>query len=202
MELSKMEDNRVNTSNDNKDVNVNNTSNNESNPFKDVFKEMNSNSNNPMMGLFSGLMNSSNLLEDEDKVQHISKLYEVLTKLSNNKKVNKDDGKELYSLFEDLLEFLLKSETLAEPLSSIKLSVLNYLEKNKDKLNEKDDEKYKTMIKHIDTILIEIAKPQPNKLIIDIFYQLNEMTDFDSELLKDADPSFKEFSQFFGSSKK
>ena len=197
-----MEDNKVKTSNDVNDINVNNTSNNESNPFKDVFKEMNSSSNNPMMGLFNGLLDGSNL-EDEDKVQHISKLYEVLTKLSNNKEGNKDGGKELYSLFEDLLEFLLKSETLAEPLSSIKLSVLNYLEKNKDKLNEKDEEKYKTMIKNIDTILVEIAKPQPNKpLIIDIFYQLNEMTDFDSELLKDADPSFKEFSQFFGSSKK
>jgi len=203
LELSKIEDNKVKTGNEIKDINVNDTSNNESNPFKDVFKEMNSSSNNPMMGLFNGLFDSSNLLEDEDKVQQITKLYEVLTKLSNNKDGNKDGGKELYSLFEDLLEFLLKSETLAEPLSSIKLSVLNYLEKNKEKLDEKDEDKYITMIKHIDTILVEIAKPQPNKpLIIDIFYQLNEMTDFDSELLKDADPSFKEFSQFFGSSKK
>ena len=198
-----MDDNKFKPKNDIKEINVNNTSNCESNPFKDVFKEMNSCSNNPMMGLFNGLFDNSNLLEDEDKVQQISKLYEVLTKLSNNKDGNKDGGKELYSLFEDLLEFLLKSETLAEPLSSIKLSVINYLDKNKEKLNDKEEEKYKTMIKNIDTILVEIAKPQPNKpLIIEIFYQLNEMTDFDSELLKDADPSFKEFSQFFGSSKK
>jgi hypothetical protein len=195
MEINKMEDINAGTNINIGDVNANNTNPSSSNPFVDAFKEMN-NTSNPMMNMFSGLIGGTG---EDEKVENIGKLYEVLTKLSNTKEGGKEGGeKELSSLFEELLEFLLKSETLSEPLSQIKSSVLNYLDKNKDKLSQQDEEKYKSMINNIDTILLEISKPQPNKqMIIDIFYKLNEITDFDSELLKDADPSFKEFSQFF-----
>jgi hypothetical protein len=184
----------------NSDSNVNNTKQKVSNPFKDVFKEMNnSNSTNSMLNLLGGLNNDSLGSEDE-QIKNVGKLYEVLTKLSNKDgdKSNPENQQELYHLFEDLLEFLLKSEILAEPLSQIRISVVGYLEKNKDKLEKDKEEKYKTTLGHIDTILSEISKPEVNKaLLIDTFYKLNEMNDFDSEILKDTDQSFKEFSQLF-----
>src|SRR4051812_33065632 len=91
------------------DTNVNNTKQKASNPFKDVFKEMNnSDTTNSVLNMLGGLNNEAFSSEDE-QVKSIGKLYEVLTKLSNTKdgeKGNIESNPELYKLFEELLEFL------------------------------------------------------------------------------------------------
>jgi len=117
-----------------------------SNPFVDAYSEMNSTPlpDKSIMNLFSG-MSDLNLNDDsanlnmenlnEGNIQNIMQLYEVLSKLSdqkenNNKNLTEEEkDKELKVLFENLLEFLLKSEMLAEPLSQIKNSVISYLDK-------------------------------------------------------------------------
>jgi hypothetical protein len=198
--------NSVGDSNNNNQIPTNNnnvTKPKDSNPFTEVFKEMNNSETDNSLFNMLGNLNSGMFGNEEDQVKNVGKLYEVLTKLSNtkdngNQNGKPEDSKELYGLFEELLEFLLKSEILADPLSQIRASVVTYLEKSKDKLDKEKEEKYKTMLNYIDTILVEIKKPEVNKpLIIDIFYKLNEMSDFDSDIFKDADPSLKEFTNLF-----
>jgi len=183
-----------------------------SNPFVDAYSEM---SQTPLdqkniMDLFAGM---GNLNDDpnlnmenfnEGNIQNIMQLYEILSKLSDQKENNKnlseeEKDKELKILFENLLEFLLKSEMLAEPLSQIKNSVMSYLDKNKDTLKNEDQEKYKSMLEYIDIINSEISKPLPNKpLIIDTFFKLHEISNLDNNILDQINPSFKEFSDLFG----
>lgn len=186
------------------EIKTNNTTSNPtpSNPFVDAFREMNNNSNaNPLMDF----MNNFGKGGQED-VENITSLYDVLGKLSDQKDSNLPEGertKELYSLFENLLEFLLKSEMLAEPLSQIKQSVTTYLEKNSETLKKEDEEKYKSMLNYIDIISAEISKKEPNKpMIINIFYKLHELSDFDNDLLNNVNPGLKEFSDLFGSNLK
>lgn len=183
-----------------------------SNPFVDAYSEM---SQTPLdqkniMELFAGMgnlsddpnLNMENL--NEGNIQNIMQLYEILSKLSDQKENNKnlseeEKDKELKILFENLLEFLLKSEMLAEPLSQIKSSVISYLDKNKDILNNEDQDKYKSMLEYIDIINSEITKPQPNKpLIIETFFKLHEISNLDNNILDQINPSFKEFSDLFG----
>lgn len=182
-----------------------------SNPFVDAYSEM---SQTPLdqkniMDLFAGMGNlgeEANLnMENfnEGSIQNIMQLYEILSKLSEQKESNKnlseeEKEKELKILFEHLLEFLLKSEMLAEPLSQIKSSVISYLDKNKEKLNADEQEKYKSMLDYIDVINTEITKPNPNKpLIIDTFFKLHEMSNLDNNILDQINPNFKEFSDLF-----
>ena len=175
-----------------------------SNPFVDTFREM---KDNPLEG---GLMDILKLFEQggspDQNMGDIKNLYDILGKLSDNKdteadKVNPSEGpeksKQLESLFGDLLEFLLKSDMLGEPLTQIKSSVNSYLEKNKDKLKPEDEEKYKSMLSYIDTIMEEIHKKEPNKaLVIEVFYKLHELSDIDGEILS-GDNAFKQFSDLF-----
>lgn len=183
-----------------------------SNPFVDAYSEMNQTplDQKNIMDLFSGMGNlgdDANLnMENfsEGNIQNIMQLYEILSKLSEQKENNKnlseeEKEKELKILFEHLLEFLLKSEMLAEPLSQIKSSVISYLDKNKDKLNAEEHEKYQSMLDYIDVINSEITKPNPNKpLIIDTFFKLHEMSNLDNNILDQINPNFKEFSDLFG----
>ena len=182
-----------------------------SNPFVDAYSEMNQTpfDQKNIMDLFSGMgnlggeanLNMENL--NEGNIQNIVQLYEILSKLSEQKESNKnfseeEKEKELKILFEHLLEFLLKSEMLAEPLSQIKSSVISYLDKNKGKLNAEEQEKYKSMLDYIDVINSEITKPNPNKpLIIDTFFKLHEMSNLDNNILDQINPNFKEFSDLF-----
>jgi len=188
-----------------------------SNPFVDAYSEMNQTpfADKNIMNLFAGMSNMN--LNDENanvnmenfnegNIQNIMQLYEILSKLSdqkestNNKDLTEEEkDKELKVLFENLLEFLLKSEMLAEPLSQIKNSVIAYLEKNKDQLNNEEQEKYKNMLEYIEIINNEISKPQPNKpLIIDTFFKLHEISNLDNNILDQINPNFKEFTDLFG----
>jgi len=183
-----------------------------SNPFVDAYSEMNQTpiDQKNIMDLFAGMgnlsdepnLNMENL--NEGNIQNIMQLYEILSKLSNQKENNKnlseeEKEKELKLLFEHLLEFLLKSEMLAEPLSQIKSSVISYLDKNKEKMNAEEQEKYKSMLDYIDIINSEINKPSPNKpLIIDTFFKLHEISNLDNNILDQINPNFKEFSDLFG----
>ena len=183
-----------------------------SNPFVDAYSEMNKMpfDQKNIMNLFGGMGNlgdDDNLnMENfnEGNITNIMQLYEILSKLSEQKENNKnlsdeEKEKELKILFENLLEFLLKSEMLAEPLSQIKNSVISYLDKNKDKLNSEEQEKYKSMLDYIDVINSEITKPNPNKpLIIDTFFKLHEISNLDNNILDQINPNFKEFSDLFG----
>lgn len=183
-----------------------------SNPFVDAYSEMNQTpfDQKSIMDLFAGMGNlgdDANLnMENfnEGNIQNIMQLYEILSKLSDQKENNKnlseeEKEKELKILFEHLLEFLLKSEMLAEPLSQIKSSVISYLDKNKGKLNAEEQEKYKSMLDYIDVINSEITKQSPNKpLIIDTFFKLHEMSNLDNNILDQINPNFKEFSDLFG----
>lgn len=217
---SKTSDN--NKSDQNKDSYPNNIQNNTkqdekkeekaSNPFVDAYSEMNQTpfDQKNIMDLFAGMgnlgdepnLNMENF--NEGNIQNIMQLYEILSKLSEQKENNKnlsevEKEKELKLLFEHLLEFLLKSEMLAEPLSQIKSSVISYLDKNKEKLNNEEEEKYKSMLDYIDVINTEINKPNPNKpLIIDTFFKLHEISNLDNNILDQINPNFKEFSDLFG----
>jgi hypothetical protein len=181
-------------------TNPNNVSNN---PFVETFREMNENHmNNNLSDLLKLFENSGDGKIPEGEAGDIKNLYDILGKLSDNKEIHAEqpDKAKLESLFGDLLEFLLKSDMLAEPLSQIKNSVTNYLEKNKDKLIAEQEEKYKSMLTSIDTILSEIQKKEPNKaLVIEIFYKLHELSDIDGEILPQGDGTFKQFSDLFGS---
>lgn len=188
-----------------------------SNPFVDAYSEMNQTpfADKNIMNLFAGMSNM-NLKDDnanlnmeninEGNIQNIMQLYEILSKLSDQKESNnnkdlteEEKDKELKILFENLLEFLLKSEMLAEPLSQIKNSVIAYLDKNKEKLNNEEQEKYKNMLEYIDIINNEISKSQPNKpLIIDTFFKLHEISNLDNNILDQINPNFKEFTDLFG----
>ena len=204
-----------NTTNiDSKKPEINN-SNKPSNPFVDAFSEMKQNTFDPkdIMNLFSGMnlntaegnqgqgLNMDNL--KEEPFENIMGLYDILSKLSDQKEVDpnlseEEKDKQLKSLFENLLEFLLKSEMLAEPLLQIKTSVLNYLSVNKDKLKKEDEEKYKSILDYIEVINTEISKKEPNKpLIIDTFFKLHEMSNLDNNILDQMNPNFKEFSDLF-----
>jgi hypothetical protein len=178
-----------------------------SNPFVDTFREMKDSNSlgggiNDFLKMFEQGGNSDQNLGD------IKNLYDILGKLSDNKDIdstktsstNPDDkNKQLESLFGDLLEFLLKSDMLAEPLGQIKISVESYLEKNKDKLKKEEEDKYKSMLEYIDTIMTEIHKKEPNKaLVIDTFYKLHELSDIDSDILSQGDSAFKQISELFG----
>jgi hypothetical protein len=208
--------NNSNNSNTNNNLNTNNITNNSNitnnitnstnlpnNPFVETFREMNENQmNNNLSDLLKLFENSGDMKIPEGETGDIKNLYDILGKLSDNKDHHGEepDKAKLESLFGDLLEFLLKSDMLAEPLSQIKNSVTTYLEKNKDKLNAEQEEKYKSMLSSIDTILCEIQKKEPNKaLVIEIFYKLHELSDIDSEILPQGDATFKQFSDLFGS---
>jgi len=213
-EINKMSNTNSNNNNNNSNeinINNNNSENKTSNPFVDTFRDMSNNSGvNNILEMFnnfggqgSGINPDANMNEGMGDIKN---LYDILGKLSDqNQKEDSvpDDqkNKNLHSLFENLLEFLLKSEMLSEPLSQIKKSsVTSYLEKNKDKLSKEDEEKYKNMLNYIEVISAEINKPEPNKTpIIEVFYKLHELSDFDNDLLTQANPSFKEFSDLLGS---
>lgn len=186
-----------------------------SNPFVDAYSEM---SQTPLdtkniMDLLAGLGdlggNSNANLENfnDDNLTNIMGLYEILAKLSDQKELDKnlseeEKEKHLKALFENLLEFLLKSNMLAEPLMQIKNSVNSYLEKNKNTLKPEEEEKYKSMLDHIDVINREISKAEPNKpLIIDTFFKLHELSNLDDNILDQINPSFKEFSDLFNKKK-
>jgi len=132
-----------------------------------------------------------------------SGIEDLLKKLSNNNTEEKDlpeeeKNKQLYLMFEELLGFLLNSNLLAEPLTQIKNSVTNYLNKNEGKLQKEVDDKYKSMLNYTDTILEEVNKKEPNKaLVIEIFYKLHEISDFDNDLLLQCDPETKNFTELF-----
>jgi len=167
------------------------------------------------MNLFSGMnmnipegtqgANMEN--QKEEPFENIMGLYDILSKLSDQKEVDpnlpkEEKDKQLKDLFENLLEFLLKSEMLAEPLLQIKTSVLNYLSVNKDKLKKEDEEKYKSILDSIELINNEITKKEPNKpLIIDTFFKLHEMSNLDNNILNEMNPDFKELSDLFAKKK-
>lgn len=190
----------------------NNTSNNQinsdkkpSNPFVETFREMNENQmNQGLADLMKLLENSGDVKLPDGEGGDIKNLYDILGKLSDNKDNpgEEPDKAKLEALFGDLLEFLLKSDMLAEPLSQIKSSVVTYLEKNQGKLDLEKEEKYKSMLVSIDTILSEIQKKEPNKaLVIEIFYKLHELSDLDSDIFPQGENSLKQFTDLFGGSK-
>lgn len=190
----------------------NNTSNNQinsdkkpSNPFVETFREMNENQmNQGLADLMKLLENSGDVKLPDGEGGDIKNLYDILGKLSDNKDNSGEepDKAKLEALFGDLLEFLLKSDMLAEPLSQIKSSVVTYLEKNQGKLDLEKEEKYKSMLVSIDTILSEIQKKEPNKaLVIEIFYKLHELSDLDSDIFPQGENSLKQFTDLFGGSK-
>lgn len=181
------------------------TTNKPSNPFVDTFREMNDTN-----AIGGGMADFLKMFEQggggsDQNLGDIKNLYDILGKLSDNKdgetsNNSGDKNKQLESLFGDLLEFLLKSDMLAEPLGQIKNSVDTYLEKNKDKLKPEEEDKYKSMLGYIDTIMTEINKKEPNKaLVIDTFYKLHEMSDLDSDILSPGDSAFKQITELFGS---
>lgn len=190
-----------------------NKCNKPSNPFVDTFREMKDNPQgngiSDLLKLFeqSAGANGEENLENLGDMGDIKNLYEILGKLSDNKDdkdgvPSSEEKVKLESLFGDLLEFLLKSDMLSEPLNQIKTSVNSYLEKNQGKLKPEEEDKYKSMLASVDTILEEIQKKEPNKeLVIDIFYKLHEMSDIDSEILPQGDNTFKQFSDLFGAHK-
>lgn len=172
-------------------------SNVSSNPFVDSYKEMSSNQEDEMKELF-GLLGNMPGGEGGD----IADLYNILGKLSNNAEVNPDappenKEKHLQHLFQDLLELLLKSDMLAEPLNQIKGLVKKQLENEKLKPEEK--EKFESTLVYIDTIFGEINKPQPDKtVILEMFNKLHELSDFDNEMFSELSPGLKDISGLLG----
>ena len=56
------------------------------------------------------------------------------------------------------------------------------------------------MLKYIDTILDEVNKKEPNKaLVIEIFYKLHEISDFDNDIVLQCGPEAKHFTDLFNS---
>ena len=178
-----------------------------SNPFVDAFNEMKKtpNNNNDIFGFLQNLgnLNSSTTQNGAGEFDNISGLYDILGKLSDEETNNlpeQDKSKYLASLFGNLLDYLLKSDMLEQPFTQIKTSVLKYIETNKEKMKKEELDKYELLLKYVETILTEIKKENPDKpLIIDIFYKLHEMSDFDSEIMGNLNFYLKDFSEMFGS---
>lgn len=173
----------------------------ESNPFVDSYRELNSES------LEDGFKNIMNMMgcNTNGTGDETAGIEDLLKKLSNKSSEEKDlpeeeKNKQLYLMFEELLGFLLGSNLLAEPLTQIKNSVSSYLQKNEGKLEKEVEEKYKSMLSYIDTILNEVNKKEPNKaLVIEIFYKLHEISDFDNDILLQCGPEAKNFTDLFNS---
>lgn len=206
LKMNDMQKNIPTESNSNNEINNENKNSKSTNPFVETFREMKDDNIGNNMNDFLKMFEQGGLGGADGDINN---LYDILGKLSDNKEVGGDqvngeqDKVKLESLFGDLLEFLLKGDMLSEPLNQIKESVIAYLDKNKDKLKQEEEEKYKSMITSIDTILEEINKKEPNKeLVIDIFYKLHEMSDIDSEILPKGDNTFKQFSELFNSNLK
>lgn len=168
--------------------NTNTTNNSEkkpdSNPFSEAFKDMTNTfnmpgDNDPLLNMFK---------DGGDKDGFLKNLYGVLGKLSNSSENSgKMSKEELYQLFESLFDILML-EDMSTPLNQIKSSVNEYLAKNKSKINEEEEEKYKCVNKYIDTILIELKRAQPDKkLIIETFQKLHEMSDFGSDIFPESE---------------
>jgi hypothetical protein len=169
-----------------------------SNPFLDSYKELNENQPNEfkeMMDLFASMSGNGNGNED---MKNVSNVYDLLGKLSDNSQL---DGSQehMQTLFQELMEVLLKSNLLEVPLNQIKELVRSHIEKNSTTLTTEDKGKYESTLNYIETILIEIKKPEPNKsLILEMFNKLHELSDFDNNLLAQASPELKDFSNIFG----
>ncbi len=205
LKMNDMQKNVVSESNKDANTNINiapnKTESPSSNPFVDTFREMNENQTNSGLDDIFKMFLAGEGKMPEGESGNTKNLYDILGKLSDNKESPGDqpDKAKLESLFGDLLEFLLKSDMLAEPLTQIKNSVNSYLEKNKDKLKPEEEEKYTSMLVSIDTIMCEIQKKEPNKaLVIEIFYKLHELSDIDSDILPQGDSTFKQFTDLFG----
>ncbi len=181
-------DNKTDTKTDIKIDNKEGNKNTNNNPFAEAFNDMsksNFGANDPFMNMFKNAKFDEEL-KDLDKDGFLKNLYGVLTQLSNS---SENDGKmsqeELYPLFESLFEIILK-EDLSTPLNQIKTSVNDHLKKNVDKVTQEEKEKYNLVISYIDTILIELKKAQPDKiLIISTFQKLHEMNDFGADIFPD-----------------
>ena len=172
----------------------------ETNPFVDSFRELNNES------LEDGFKNIMNLMGcspngTADETGGIENLLKKLSNKTEEKDLPEEEkNKQLYQMFEELLGFLLGSNLLAEPLTQIKNSVSSYLNKNEGKLEKDVEEKYKSMLKYIDTILDEVNKKEPNKaLVIEIFYKLHEISDFDNDIVLQCSPEAKHFTDLFNS---
>lgn len=204
---NEVKENNLNAS----DIKSNNTNNKQteegSNPFIDAFREMkktpNNNNNNDLFGFLQNLGGNKANGGHED-FDNITGLYDILGKLSDEETHNlpeQDKAKHLASLFGNLLDYLLKSDMLEQPLTQIKQSVVTYIETNKEKIKAEELVKYEQLLDYVNTILIEIKKTNPDKpLIIDIFYKLHELSDFDDNLMSNVNPYLKDFSEMFGNS--
>lgn len=198
----------INTNNNdfagNVNVNVQKDNKNSDNPFVETFNQMQSTPNNGT-DIFKFLQNfQSGNGDNGGETANVGGLYDILGKLSDEQTQNlneSDKAKHLYALFENLLDYLLKSDMLAEPLQQIKTSVESYINKNKEKLKTEELNKYEQLLSYVNTILGEIGKGSPDKaLIIDIFYKLHELSDFDDDIMGQVNPYLKDFSEMFGSS--
>jgi hypothetical protein len=174
-----------------------------SNPFLDSYKELNENQGDELKD-FLGLLGSMGGGDDKNNMGNMTDIYDILSKLSDTPQTNpnlskEENTKQMQILFQELLEVLLKSNMLVEPLNQIKGIVKTQLEKPSKVLTSEEKSKYESTLTYIDTILSEINKTQPDKtIILEMFNKLHELSDFDHDLFSNAPPELKDFSDLFG----
>lgn len=177
--------------------------------FDKIFKEMgganfpsapqNENSN-PYSETFSQMNNDSGF-GDMEKM-----LLNTLGKLSSNMDNNDQEPNEegLNMLINGIIDSLIKNDLLKSPLTQMKETVKKHLE-SEAKIDAEKRKQYEEMISHIDIILAELQKTDPNReLIIDKFMILNGITDLDDKVFADISPEVSNLlgPSLFGNMKK
>ena len=149
---------------------------NESNPFINAFNTNNNNNitekdlSNMFNEIESNLNGMNNLMENFLKGE----------KFSNENNIN-DNKENQIKMFEDVLDYLIQFDLLKETILNMKNAINEAFEKNKEKLNQNEINKYKESIKCADLILEEISKKNMNKqIIIDNLYNLQQIAEIEN----------------------
>jgi len=149
---------------------------NQSNPFIDAFNNNNNNNINE-----KDLSNMFNDLElNLNGMNNLMENFLKGEKFSNENNIN-DNKENQIKMFEDVLDYLIQFDLLKETILNMKNAINEAFEKNKEKLNQNEINKYKESIKCADLILEEISKKNMNKqIIIDNLYNLQQIAEIEN----------------------
>jgi hypothetical protein len=180
--------------NNNNTSDINANENAPSNPFVDSYKEMNENKSNDIVDILNMLGNADQ--KSKENLGNINQICDILGSLSdqNPKNANlspEETAKQAQNVFGNLLDVLIKSNMLSEPLLQLKSTISQHL--TKPTLNENEKTKYESALLNIDTILTELNKPnQDRNLILDTFNKLQDISELDN-FFSQCSPGLKEF---------
>ena len=152
------------------------------NPFQEAFNMMNSDNQN-----FIGLENNDLMFESLNSLnstmnQFNSLLNNTINMNNNNNEGDKNkDNSEINEkqnhILEEILDFLIQSNLLKDTILNMKKSIEDSFDKNKNNLNQEENQKYQEALLNANNILNEITKIHPDRgKIMDSLQQLQKIS--------------------------